>query len=64
MTEQWDRLSLGGVEIPACKTRQEIRDAIDRVRRFTFVFPMTYTIELVIPAGDDLERWEDEGGAL
>jgi hypothetical protein len=68
--DQWDRCSLGGVELPGLVEvmelrKKEIRDEWKRhAACFSFILPAGCTVEVITPSGEHLARWEDEGGAL
>jgi hypothetical protein len=60
--DQWDRCTLGGIELPGVVDLDKIRKVLSSTNRFAVVFPKGYEFEIITPSGDDLARWEGEGG--
>jgi hypothetical protein len=62
---QWDRCFLGGIELPGhVSMKRKLISELQRNRNRVIILPDGYAFEFITPSGDDLARWEGEGGAL
>jgi len=68
-SDRWDRCTLGGIELPGFVELMNLhrRQILDEWKRhaacFSFLLPARCIVELITPNGDDIARWEGEGGA-